>query len=45
MKVLILSVTAGNAHNACAKGMKEKLEQNGVTVKVIFNTNQCVDSR
>lgn len=35
MKVLILSVTAGNGHNACAKGMKEKLEANGVTVKVI----------
>ncbi len=35
MKVLILSVTAGNGHNACAKGMKEKLEQSGVTVKVI----------
>ena len=25
-KILILSVTAGNGHNACAKGMKEKLE-------------------
>ncbi len=35
MKVLILSVTAGNGHNACAKGMKEKLEEKGTTVKVI----------
>ena len=25
-KILILTVTAGNGHNACAKGMKEKLE-------------------
>ena len=35
MKVLILSVTAGNGHNACAKGMKDKLEQMGAEVKVL----------
>ena len=35
-KILILTVTAGNGHNACAKGMKEKLESMGdVEVKVI----------
>lgn len=35
-KVMILTVTAGNGHNACAKGMKEKLESLGnVEVKVI----------
>lgn len=34
-KVLILTVTAGNGHNACAKGMKEKLESCGAEVKVI----------
>ncbi len=35
-KVLIISVTAGNGHNACAKGMKNKLESlGGVEVKVI----------
>lgn len=35
-KVLILTVTAGNAHNACAKEMKERLEKKpDVEVKVI----------
>ena len=35
-KILILTVTAGNAHNACAKAMKEKLESmSDVEVKVI----------
>lgn len=37
-KILILSVTAGNGHNACAKGMKNKLEQiagDEVEVKII----------
>ena len=35
-KVLIITVTAGNGHNACARGMKEKLESKGsVEVKVI----------
>lgn len=37
-KILILSVTAGNGHNACAKGMKNKLESLGngeVEVKII----------
>lgn len=35
-KVLILTVTAGNGHNACAKGMKEKLEKLGdVQVKIV----------
>ena len=35
-KILILTVTAGNGHNACAKAMKEKLEEYGdVEVKII----------
>lgn len=37
-KILILSVTAGNGHNACAKGIKSKLEElagEEVDVKVI----------
>lgn len=35
-RILILTVTAGNGHNACAKGMKEKLESiGGVEVKVV----------
>ena len=37
-KILILSVTAGNGHNACARGMKKKLEEVGgeeVEVKII----------
>ena len=35
-KVLILTVTAGNGHNACAKALKNKLEAMGdVQVKVI----------
>lgn len=35
-KVLILTVTAGNGHNACAKALKNKLESMGdVQIKVI----------
>lgn len=35
-KILILTVTAGNGHNACAMAMKEKLEQIGdVEVKIV----------
>ena len=35
-KILILTVTAGNGHNACAMAMKEKLEQLGdVEVKIV----------
>ncbi len=35
-KVLILTVTAGNAHNACALSMKRKLEESGeVEVQII----------
>lgn len=35
-KILILTVTAGNGHNSCAKGMKNKLESlGGVEVKVV----------
>ena len=37
-KVLILTVTAGNGHNACARGMKNKLEEMAgeeVEVKVV----------
>ena len=37
-KVLILTVTAGNGHNACAKSVKAKLEKEGkdeVEVKVV----------
>ena len=34
-KILILSVTAGNGHNACAAGMKNKLEEKGAEVRVI----------
>ncbi|MDE6586678.1 MAG: hypothetical protein K2K80_08375 [Clostridia bacterium] len=28
-KILILTITAGNGHNACARGMKRKLEEAG----------------
>lgn len=47
-KVLILTVTAGNGHNACAKAMKEKLEKTGdVQVEVVdllkqFSTSNYV---
>ncbi len=36
-KIMILTVTAGNGHNACAKAMKEKLEQEyeDVEIKII----------
>ena len=37
-KILILSVTAGNGHNACARCMKNKLEEiagEEVEVKVV----------
>lgn len=35
-KILILTVTAGNGHNACAKGMKNKLESlEDVEVKIV----------
>jgi processive 1,2-diacylglycerol beta-glucosyltransferase len=36
-KILILTVTAGNGHNSCAKSVKEQLEKvgNGVEIKVI----------
>ena len=36
-KILILSVTAGNGHNACAKSMKRKLEalESDVEVKIV----------
>lgn len=44
-KILILTVTAGNGHNACAAGMKRKLEENGgVEVKVI-DILKCYSSR
>lgn len=33
-KILILSVTAGNGHNACAKGMHDKLKQMDPTVEI-----------
>ncbi len=33
-KILILTVTAGNGHNACAKAMKEKLENSNEIVEV-----------
>lgn len=47
-KVLILTVTAGNGHNACANAMKEKLEKMGdVQVEVVdllkqFSTSNYV---
>ena len=35
-KVLILTVTAGNGHNACSAAMKKKLEELGeVEVKIV----------
>lgn len=34
-RILILTVTAGNAHNACAKAMAEELERAGAEVRVI----------
>lgn len=35
-KILIISVTAGNGHNACARGMKRELERSGeAEVKII----------
>jgi len=33
-KILILSVTAGNGHNACANSMKRKLEASGEEIEV-----------
>ncbi len=33
-KILIFTVTAGNGHNACAKGMKNKLESMGQDIEV-----------
>lgn len=34
-RVLILTVTAGNGHNACARAMAEELERAGTEVKII----------
>lgn len=35
-KVLILTVTAGNGHNACSAAMKKKLEElGGMEVKIV----------
>lgn len=34
-RVLILTVTAGNGHNACARAMAEELEHAGAEVKII----------
>ncbi|MDE6586677.1 MAG: glycosyltransferase [Clostridia bacterium] len=42
VKVLILTVTAGNAHDACAAGMKRELEKKGnCTVKIINLMDIC----
>lgn len=35
MRVLILTVTAGNGHNACAKAMAKQLAEGGAEVKII----------
>lgn len=35
MRALILTVTAGNGHNACAKAMAEQLTAGGAEVKII----------
>lgn len=35
MRVLILTVTAGNGHNACAKAMARRLTEGGAEVKII----------
>ena len=34
-KVLILTVTAGNGHNACANAMRQVLLDKGAEVKVV----------
>lgn len=41
-KILILTITAGNGHNACAKGIKNKLENlGGAEVKIIDMLKVC----
>ncbi len=41
-KILILTVTAGNAHNVCALGMKRELERSGnVQVKIVDLLKSC----
>ena len=41
-KILILTVTAGNAHNVCALGMKRELERGGnVQVKIVDLLKSC----
>ncbi|MBD5636429.1 MAG: hypothetical protein HDP28_01220 [Clostridia bacterium] len=41
-KILILTVTAGNAHNACALGMKRELERSGnAQVKIVDLLKSC----
>lgn len=46
LKVLILTVTAGNAHNACAAVMKRELEKKGgCTVKIVNLMDICSNRR
>ena len=45
-KILILTVTAGNGHNACARGMKNKLEKLSGEVEVkIVDLLKCYSSK
>ena len=43
-RVLILTVTAGNGHNACAKAMANELQKAGAEVKVIDFLKEWSDS-
>ena len=44
-RVLILTVTAGNGHNACARAMAEELERAGAEVKVVDYLKAWADRR
>ena len=44
-RVLILTVTAGNGHNACARAMAEELERAGTEVKIIDYLKAWADRR
>lgn len=44
-KILILTITAGNGHNACARGMKKKLEETGECEVKIVDLLKCYSSK
>lgn len=44
-KYLILTITAGSAHNSAARAVKEELEKNGADVKVVDLLHEFCDNK